>query len=503
MVQQTPVKLRVDAAPRMEEARRVSVASVFARNVIARSVKTIARVGVALLAINAAAQSPAPTAASVPTPSPFAPPASDKVIVYSHCAVFDGKSFRPDMAIVTRGERIESVAPALQLQAPAGAEIVDMRGKFALPGLINSHEHLATPPDRKFAEAMMRRDLYGGVTAVRGMGDDVRALADYARAARVGEIPGPDIYYAALFAGKSFFDDPRTAAASKGITPGTAPWMQAIDENTDLATAVTLAKGTSAAAIKIYANLGGGLVKKIAAEAHRQGMLVWAHGMVFPATPQEVIDAKPDTVSHTCYLAYQAVDKRPSRYQDREKFPIDPTPFGNGDNPVVARLFDTMRQRKIILDATNYVYETIERMRAENPKDSPPPPYCSSHLAELLSAQAFRHGVTISAGTDGFAPADDQYPALYDEIEILVRKVGMKTVDALTSATMVSALAAGQQKEMGSLEPGKLANILFLTSNPVDDVGALRTIELTVKRGARLPRKDYRPLTPDEVAGKL
>ena len=190
-------------------------------------------------------------AAQPPGPPPFAPPAKDKVIIYSGCSVFDGKNMRPDMAIVTRGERIDTIMPVAQLQTPAGAETVDLGGKFALPGLINSHEHLATPPDRKFAEAMMRRDLYGGVTAVRAMGDDVRALADYARAARVGEIPGPDIYYAALFAGRSFFDDPRTAAASQGITPGTGPWMQAIDEQTDLRTAVTLARGTGAVAIKI------------------------------------------------------------------------------------------------------------------------------------------------------------------------------------------------------------------------------------------------------------
>src|SRR4051794_33691455 len=449
----------------------------------------IAHVSLALCALGAAAQSPTPAAAhSSPTPLPFAPAAKDKVIVYSGCAVFDGKSFRADMAIVTRGERIDSVVPVSQLQAPADAEVVDMRGKFALPGLINSHEHLATPPDRKFAEAMMRRDVYGGVTAVRGMGDDVRALADYARASRVGEIPGPDIYYAALFAGRSFFDDPRTAAASQGLTPGTAPWMQAIDDKTDIANAVTMAKGTSAVAIKIYANLSGALVSKIAAEAHHRGMLVWAHGMVFPATPQEVIDARPDTVSHTCYLAYQAVDKRPTRYQDREKFPIDPAPFERGDNQVMARLFDTMRQRNIILDATNYVYETIERMRAADPNNSPPPPYCSSDLAELLCRQAYQHHVSISTGTDSFSPADDQYPALYDELEILVRKVGMKPEEALNSATMISAAAAGQQKEMGTLEAGKLANIAFFTSNPLDDIGALRTIDVTVKRGARFPR---------------
>jgi hypothetical protein len=487
----------------MEEADAVRFSLQAINSSFIRGIKTGAALWLAFCVIDAIAQSPTPAPRSSPTPLPFAPASKDKLVVYKGCSVFDGKSFRPEMAIVTRGERIDAIVPASQLQAPAGAEIVDMRGKFALPGLINSHEHLATPPDRKFAEAMMRRDLYGGVTAVRGMGDDVRALADYARAARVGEIAGPDIYYAALFAGRSFFDDPRTAAASQGLTAGTAPWMQAIDERTDLATAVTLAKGTGAIAIKIYANLTGGLVTNIATEAHRQGMLVWAHGMVFPATPQEVIDAKPDTVSHTGYLAYQAVDKRPSRYQERERFPIDPAPFENGENQLMARLFDTMRQKNIVLDATNYVYETVEHMRATNAKDSPPPPYCSSHLAELLCAQAFRHGVAISAGTDSFAPADDQYPALYDELEIFVHKTGMKPADALASATTVSAVAAGQQKEMGSLEAGKLANIVFLASNPLEDIGALRTIELTVKRGARFPRKDYRSLTPDEVGGSL
>lgn len=469
----------------------------------AGATKIAALFGLVLCAVAAAAPSTTPIAHSSPAPPPFAPPAGDKVVVYSGCAVFDGRMFRPEMAIVTRGERIDAIVPVSELQTCAGAEILDMRGRFALPGLINSHEHLATPPDRKFAEAMMRRDLHGGVTAVRSMGDDLRALADYARAARLGEIAGPDIYYAALFAGATFFDDRRTAAASQGLTPGTAPWMQAIDERTDLATAVTLAKGTGAVAIKIYANLSGALVTKIATEAHRQAMLVWAHGMVFPATPQEVIDARPDTVSHSCYLAYEAVAKRPSRYQERDKFPIDPAPFQSGENEVMARLFDTMRQRKIVLDATNYVYETVERMRAEHPKDSPPPPYCSSHLAELLCAQAYHHGVRISAGTDSFAPADDQYPALDSELEILVRKVGMKPADALVSATTISALALGQEKEMGSLETGKLANIVFLTSNPLEEIGAVRTIELTVKRGARFSRQDYRPIAPDEVAGRL
>ena len=134
------------------------------------------------------------------------------------------------MAIVVRGEHIEAVVPAAQLKVPAGAEVVDVKDQYALPGFINSHEHLATPPNRKFAEAMMRRDLFSGVTAARCMGDDLRALADLARASRVLEIAGPDLYYAALFAGPDFMNDPRIVACCQGAKVGETPWIHAIDE---------------------------------------------------------------------------------------------------------------------------------------------------------------------------------------------------------------------------------------------------------------------------------
>ena len=124
----------------------------------------------------------AATLSNATEPTPTFAPKPDNVVVYQGCTLIDGSGapVRREMAIVTRGERIESIMPAAELRVPSGAEVVDVKGRFALPGLVNSHEHLATPPDRKFAEAMMRRDLYGGVTAVRGMGDDARALADLA-----------------------------------------------------------------------------------------------------------------------------------------------------------------------------------------------------------------------------------------------------------------------------------------------------------------------------------
>src|SRR3546814_8802352 len=93
-------------------------------------------------------------------------------------------------------------------------------------------------PNRTRAEAILRRQLYGVVTAVRDMADDLRAVGDLARASLVGEIPAPDIYYAALMAGPPFFADPRVLSVSRGFAPGTAPWMPAIDAETDLRTAV-------------------------------------------------------------------------------------------------------------------------------------------------------------------------------------------------------------------------------------------------------------------------
>jgi imidazolonepropionase-like amidohydrolase len=92
---------------------------------------------------------------------------------------------------------------------------------------------------------------------------------------------------------------------------------------------------------------------------------------------------------------------------------------------------------------------------------------------------------------------------LQGEIEILVRKVGLTPMEAIRSATLISAMSMGQQNEMGTLEPGKLANIAFLSANPLEDIGAVRQVVLTVKRGVRYPRKNYAPVTKAEVEGQL
>jgi imidazolonepropionase-like amidohydrolase len=422
--------------------------------------------------------------------APFAPPADKSPTVYRHATLIDGTgaAAKRDMAVVTLGERITAVLADASLKAAQlrGAKQVDLSGKFLLPGLIDSHQHLATPPDRAEAEARLKRDIYSGITATRDMADDLRQMADIARQARVGEIASPDIYYAALMAGPSFFIDPRTQAIAQGVIAGQVPWEQAIDATTDMPLAVARAKGTNATAVKIYANLPGDLVAKITREAHRQGLQVWAHGMVFPATPVEVVDAGVDAVSHSCYLAYQAMDRRPESYQQR--FPIEGALFRK-DNPVTAALFADMAARGTVLDATLHVYREVEAAAKEQHK----PPLCTVALAAKITNQAYRAGVTISADTDAHTDPGDPWPALFDELELLNRAAGLPPMAVVQAATLNGAKAAGQQQEMGTVETGKLANLVVLTRNPLQDVRNFRSVVLTVKRGRQFPREDRSP----------
>jgi hypothetical protein len=429
---------------------------------------------------------------------PFAPAAATERIIYRHATLIDGTgaAARRDVAVITRGPLIEAVVAdaALTPAQLTNARTVDLTGRFLLPGLIDSHQHMATPPNRARAEAWLRRDIYSGITATRIMADDLRSIAELDRAARVGEIAGPDLYFAALVAGDSFFDDPRTRAISGGgLTPGQTPWAQAIDEHTNIPLAIAIARGTGATALKIYANLTPDLVRRLTAEAHRQHFLVWAHGMVFPTRPADVNAAGPDVFSNTCYHAYQLSAHPPSSYQQRS--PVDPAPFAHGDNAVMAGLFRTMREHGIILDATLRVYQEVERRSAAAGR----PPFCTLDLAARLTAQAHREGVLLSAGTDGDTPATAAYPALFEELELLVHRAGLTPLEAIRSATQIGAISAGQGRNMGVIAPGYAANLVVLERDPGADIANLRSVLFTVKRGRRFDRADYRPINAAEM----
>ncbi|TNE66170.1 MAG: hydrolase [Alphaproteobacteria bacterium] len=411
-----------------------------------------------------------------------------------------GAQMQDGMAILVAGDRILKIAPAGELQAslPEGTKLVDGSGWYALPGLIDTHVHMATVPNEVKAEALMRRYVYSGVTTVRDMAGDMRALADLARKSRLGKIPAPDLYYAALMAGPTFFHDPRPGAAAEGEVPGQVPWMQAITPDTDMVKAVAMARGTWATGIKIYANLPSAEVHRISTEAHKQGIKVWAHSMVFPATPGDVVDARVDVISHVCRLAFEISDEKPTQYHHTIQPPYDSL---DPRDPRLAALFAKMKAQGTILDATLWLYTHIAERQKGQKERKAGPAICPPAFAGALTQFAYEQGVNISAGTDSNLPAEAAYPSLFDEMTVLATDAKMPPLQVIRSATLVGARTMGLEADRGSLEAGKKADILFLDQNPLTDIANLRSVVLTVKSGREYARADYVPLSKDELAG--
>jgi imidazolonepropionase-like amidohydrolase/ketosteroid isomerase-like protein len=408
--------------------------------------------------------------------------------IYHGFTLIDGTGGPPveDAAISVRGNSIVTVGSRRELlsgpSAPRDAIVINLGGGYVIPGMIDAHVHLSTSPDRQNAEAELYRLLYSGVTAVRDMAGDARALASLARDSRLGEIVAPDVHFSAVMAGPSFMSDARAVASTVGETPGQVPWMQAITPQTDVVTAVARARGTYATGVKIYANLAASEVQRISAEAHLQGIKVWAHSMVFPARPLEVVEAGVDVISHACYLAWEAMAQVPDQYRHN----IVPQ-YGafNADSQVFTELFDAMRQRGTMLDATLATYTRPEAERS-------PDAQCDPAFASALVRRASREGIPVVAGSDFTTPPDEPFPALYTELETLVSNGGLTPMQAIVTATSAAARAIGIEATAGTLGHGRPVDFVFMRRNPLEDIGALRSVEAVWKNAVRYDRDGYR-----------
>ncbi|MFI5244850.1 MAG: amidohydrolase family protein, partial [Gemmatimonadales bacterium] len=263
-------------------------------------------------------------------------------IAFTNATLIDGTGAPPaarQTILVNRGV-IEEVFETGSRALPADARVVDLTGKFVIPGLIDAHVHVATDPSGQDANAAttLRGALLGGLTSVRDMAGDAIALRDLAAASRRADAEMPRLFYASLMAGPRFFADERTKASAHGGTPGEVPWMRAITPATDIKLAVRGAKATGATAIKIYADLPADLVRAIVTEAHRQGLRVWSHSTVFPATALDAVDAGVDVISHAIYLYWAAIPTPPMHYADRvpPRSAYDSVP---ADGPAMQELF--------------------------------------------------------------------------------------------------------------------------------------------------------------------
>jgi imidazolonepropionase-like amidohydrolase len=382
------------------------------------------------------------------------------------------------MTVLWEDSRIQAVFPGGEQPLPPGTEVHDLEGRYVIPGLINSHVHLM----RRFLESReamydeLERMLLGGVVAIRDMAGDARVMAAARRDILAGERLGPDVYNSAVFGGPEFAArDPRMARSSIGYRPGESPWAQAVTDESDLPRAIARADGAQVSALKLYLGFEPELIGRLADEAHRQGLQVWAHATVFPSRPLDVVRAGVDVISHACGIAWQDADLDPSPYAGanvRQRPSFDPS-LVEAESPEMAKLFEEMVRRGAVFDPTlsNHARPGDDRFG------------CTTNTMVGLTQAAHRSGVALSTGTDWFLPLEDVAPTVLHEIEALVDHEVLTPEEALTAATLHGARALGREQDYGTVEPGKLASLVVLEEDPAQDVRALRNVVAVVQRG--------------------
>lgn len=390
---------------------------------------------------------------------------------------------RTGMTIVIREGRIADVHADGAKPVAGAVELMRLDGKTVIPGLVEAHTHLQDFFDsRARLTAELERMLYGGVVAIREMAADARVSGELNRAARLGQIAAPDIYFAAVMVGPTFRGmDPNGAAIARGASAG-AGWIQTVTPGMDVPLAVARAVGSGATALKLYIEMDGDLLAALTREAHRQGLKVWAHPAVFPNRPLDVVRAGVDGISHACGLAWQDADLDPAQFAtvSRTNRPAFDPALVEPDSAEMQALFAEMVRRGTLFDPTFSMYPGRTS-----------PFGCAPALMTALARAAAHAGVRMLAGTDWHAPPESPYPSLHAEIIALVEHGILTPAQAIAAATRHGALALGILDETGSIEVGKAADLVVLDGNPLEDITAIRRVHATVKRGVWHPRDEY------------
>jgi imidazolonepropionase-like amidohydrolase len=412
-------------------------------------------------------------------------------VVLANATLIDGTGAapRPGTTVVIENGRIADILPSAVERSDDGTETIDISGQFVVPGLVNTHVHF-TPVlvnDAGAAAALLRRKLYGGVTTVRDAAGDARLLSPLQRQIAAGDLEGPDLFYAALFGSRDFVrNDPRVRRASRGMEPGAAPWQQEVGPHTDRAAAIRAAATSGASGLKFYIGVDAALIRDLTLEGHATGLRSWAHATVFPDRPLAVVQAGVDVVSHLCGLVWQDDDLSPS-----QNVPYTHTPPEN-PRPVfdparvqplgreMAQLLRAMAARGTLLDATLSQYS-----------DGFTATECSPELMVALAQSAHQAGVAFTTGTDYFAPPDDEHPTVLRELEALVDHGVLTPMEALVAATRNGARALGIAQTHGTVERGKIANLVVLPSDPTASIRAFRTVSLVMKNGVVYERAAF------------
>lgn len=355
--------------------------------------------------------------------------------------------------IVVRDGRIEAVGPSATTPAPAGVRRVDARGATIIPGLWDMHAH-ASQVD--WAPVY----LASGVTTIRDLGGDNHMLVAIRDAIRSGQALGPRYLLAGLVDGAG----PRGFGAVTASTP---------DEGRAV---VRKYHRDGFEQIKIYSLVAPDVVRAIVDEAHKLGLSVTGHvptGM----TAQSVIEIGFDSIAHMQLRGQAGSEESSSQIAFFRKHGtvMDPTTSWNelGGHPAsvtldsflpgvsrlpapLKRMFDSMAGGNS--DATTWRARLVDSAK--------------------LVKNAVDAGLLVVAGTDKGVPGF----SLARELELYVDG-GMTPLQAIQTATIMPAQAMKLDKELGTIEAGKRADLVVLNADPLARISNVRDVRWVVSNG--------------------
>jgi imidazolonepropionase-like amidohydrolase len=409
-------------------------------------------------------------------------------LAFTHVTLIDatGGPARPDTTVVVSGDRISTIGPTLRVRIPAAADVIDANGKVLIPGLWDMHVHLGSYDDGR---QTLRRLLASGVTGVRDMASPLVDVLHLRSDTRTGTIPGPEIVAAGpmLQARLPFPLPPLVRMVGPGDATSTVDDLKSADVNF----------------IKVGDTISREVYFRIAREAGRVGLPVAGHLTPFVSV-REAVDAGQRSVEHFGSAGFRnllvATSTDESSLSAYAQAALDAAVNG-GEAPDVklyraeftARLadtynahkaralFTTMAKRGTRLTPTFVaIRELWEARGRELSADDAIANKRAVEQTTRMFLDARRAGVKILAGTD--LPLRDGVSAIHTELEALV-SAGLTPMEALQTATRDPADFLGRLRTSGTIEPGKVADLVLLDADPLVDIRNSRRISAVVVRG--------------------
>ena len=441
--------------------------------------------------------------------------------------VMDG-SIRPEHTVLVTGNRITAVGPADQIRRPGNADLVEGGGGFLLPGLWDMHVHsLANVTVDRSDASIAAQDwhfalfLAHGVTGVRNMNDGAGDLTltltkSVRRRVVEGNLRGPSRF---LTAGPSIDGDP--PLGSNAVVVRTAA---------DARAAVNELAANGADLVKVYENLSREAYFAIMDEARRRSLPVDGH-VPFRVTPDEAADAGQRTVEHPDALAagcsiaaglerkrFESVLAGYASLPDGEKFLAMfrhvRSLYDSRDPAACASAVRAYRRKGMAVTVDLVAYHHVvhaDQVLADAARMRLVPQGIHRNWEKWVDSDAARElqlilrpilalelenvrlfheaGVVLLAGTDVGVPLQVPGISLHVELERLV-EAGLTPLEALQTATVNPARVLGKADSLGTIEPGKLADLVLVDANPLEDIRNTQRIRAVVADGRLYRRAD-------------